>query len=338
MTLNQLIDELPKAELHLHLEGTLEPEHLVALAKKNKVKIPYDSVDDVRKAYQFGNLQEFLDVYYTGMSVLCTSEDFYELTKAYLLRAAADKVVHVEVFFDPQGHTHRGIPFDDVVSGISKALDEGRRVLGISSKLIMCFLRHLSEEDAISTLRTAEPFIDRISGVGLDSSELGYPPVNFAKVFELAGDMGLHRVAHAGEEGPPEYVEQALDVLHVDRIDHGNRALESLPLVQRLADLKMGLTVCPLSNLKLCVVDSMEQHPISIMLENGLVVSVNSDDPSYFGGYVSDNYKAVVDALNLTTEQVVQLVKNSFESSFLSEPEKEKHLSRIDEIVGKHST
>jgi adenosine deaminase len=320
---------LPKAELHLHLEGSLEPEQMFELAARNRVALPYATLEDIHHAYSFNNLQEFLDVYYTGMSVLKSEQDFYELTMAYLRKAHADTVRHVEVFFDPQGHTQRGVSFANVITGISKALKDGQAKYGISHKLIMCFLRHLSESDAFTTLEQARAHLDLIDGVGLDSSEIGHPPSKFKRVFKAAGEIGLLKVAHAGEEGPPAYIEEALDLLKIDRLDHGNRSMESPVLLQRLADQKMTLTLCPLSNLKLCVIDDMTDHPIKRMLARGLQVTVNSDDPSYFGGYVNDNYHALIDALELTRDDLIQLAKNSFTGSFLSSEEKASYLQEI---------
>lgn len=323
---------LPKAELHLHIEGSLEPEMLFSLAARNKLDIPFKSVEEVRAAYNFSNLQDFLDIYYQGMSVLQTEEDFFDLTMAYLNRVRADNVRHVEIFFDPQGHTERGVAFNTAISGILTALSMSKAQFGMTSKLIMCFLRHLSEEDAFETLKQAEPWLDQIDGVGLDSSEVGHPPSKFQRVFKAAAERGLKLVAHAGEEGPPEYVHEALDLLNIDRLDHGNRSLEDDALVKRLAGEKMTLTVCPLSNLKLCVVDDMAAHPLKRMLDLGLSATVNSDDPSYFGGYVMDNFAAVIDALDLSKDDVRQLAKNSFEGSFLSESEKRAQLAAIDQI------
>lgn len=321
---------LPKAELHLHLEGSLEPEHMFALARRNGVSIPFASAEEVRAAYDFSNLQDFLDIYYQGMNVLRTEQDFYDLTLAYLGRAHADAVRHVEVFFDPQGHTGRGIAFGTVAGGIARALDEAERQWGLTSRLILCFLRHLSEEEAFETLNEARPWLGRIAAVGLDSSEQGHPPVKFARVFAAARDLGLKRVAHAGEEGPPAYVWEALDLLGIDRLDHGNRSLEDDALVARLVERGMTLTVCPLSNLKLCVVGDLEAHPLKRMLDLGLRATVNSDDPAYFGGYVNRNFSAVADALNLSRANLVQLAKNSFEGSFLSAEAIAVHLAEID--------
>ncbi len=324
------IAALPKAELHLHIEGSLEPELMFELAQRNNVAIPFASVEEVREAYAFSNLQDFLDIYYQGMGVLHTEQDFYDLTAAYLARANADHVRHVEIFFDPQGHTERGIAFETVITGITRALDDAKASYGMTSKLIMCFLRHLSEADAESTLDEALPYLDRIDGVGLDSSEVGHPPAKFERVFARARGLGLKVVAHAGEEGPPAYVDEALDLLKVDRIDHGNRSLEDPALVARLATKGMTLTVCPLSNLKLCVVGDIADHPLKTMLDAGLRATVNSDDPSYFGGYVNANYRAVADALDLSKDELVTLARNSFTGSFLSEADKAKHLAAID--------
>ena len=324
------IAALPKAELHLHIEGSLEPELMFTLAQRNAVAIPFASVEEVRAAYAFSNLQDFLDIYYQGMGVLHTEQDFYDLTDAYLARAHADAVRHVEIFFDPQGHTERGIAFKTVIAGITRALDDAKTEHGITSKLIMCFLRHLSEADAEATLDEALPFLDRIEGVGLDSSEVGHPPAKFERVFARARGLGLRIVAHAGEEGPPAYVHEALDLLKVDRIDHGNRSLEDPALVARLAAEGMTLTVCPLSNLKLCVVGDIAGHPLRTMLDAGLHVTVNSDDPSYFGGYVNANYQAVADALDLSKDELLTLARNSFTGSFLGDADKAKHLAAID--------
>ena len=335
--LDTLIDGIPKAELHLHLEGSLEPELLFELAARNDTEIPFASVEDLRAAYQFDNLQEFLTIYYLGMAVLQTEQDFFDLTLAYLQRAQADNVRHVEVFFDPQGHTGRGIPFSIPVDGICRALDQAASQFGISSKLIMCFLRHLSEDEAIATLEQAKAHLDVIHGVGLDSSELGHPPSKFRRVFDQARGLGLVCVAHAGEEGPPEYVEEALDILQVSRIDHGNRAMEKPLLIERLKDSQIALTVCPLSNLKLRVVHSMAEHPLVRMLNQGLLVTVNSDDPAYFGGYVNDNYRCLVESIGLSKEQVIQLARNSFQVSFLDSDEKRRYLQDIDAYLSTQS-
>lgn len=321
---------LPKAELHLHIEGSLEPELMFELAQRNAVAIPFASVGEVRAAYAFSNLQDFLDIYYQGMGVLRTEQDFYDLTAAYLARAHADAVRHVEIFFDPQGHTTRGVAFETVIAGITRALDDAAARYGMTSKLIMCFLRHLSEAEAEATLDEALPYLDRIDGVGLDSSEVGHPPAKFERVFARARALGLKIVAHAGEEGPPAYVHEALDLLKVDRIDHGNRSLEDPALVARLVAEGMTLTVCPLSNLKLCVVADIADHPLRKMLDAGLRATINSDDPSYFGGYVNANYQAVADALDLSKDDLLTLARNSFTGSFLGDADKARHLAAVD--------
>ncbi|TQV76742.1 adenosine deaminase [Aliikangiella marina] len=336
--IQKLIEQLPKAELHLHIEGSLEPELMFKLAKRNQVDLPYTSVEEIQQAYNFSQLQDFLDIYYAGMSVLINEQDFYDLTIAYLEKCHQQNIRHVEIFFDPQGHTERGIAFETVITGINRALNDSQQKWGITFKTIMCFLRHLSEAEAIDTLQQAKPFLDRIDGVGLDSSEVGHPPSKFEQVFNQARELGLKLVAHAGEEGPPSYVKEALDLLKVDRIDHGNRAMESEALVKRLSESQMALTVCPLSNLKLCVVDALNTHPLPAMLEKGLLITINSDDPSYFGGYLNENFFAIQSALNLTEQQIVQLAKNSFTASFLDEPEKAKHLAAIDNLVNTVST
>jgi len=329
----RLVQALPKAELHLHIEGSLEPELMFELARRNGIEIPFNSVEEIRAAYDFSNLQDFLDVYYVGMNVLITEADFFDLTWAYLQRVHAENVRHVEIFFDPQGHTDRGIAFATVVGGITRALDRAKSELGITSKLILCFLRHLSEEAAFETLKMAKPHLGRIDGVGLDSSELGHPPSKFQRVFEAAGELGLLRVAHAGEEGPPEYIHEALDLLKVDRLDHGNRALEDGTLVARLGREQMTLTVCPLSNLRLCGIKRLEDHPLKRMLALGLRATVNSDDPAYFGGYVNDNYIRTAAAIDLTADEIIELAKNSFRGAFLPEAEIERHLAEIDAVV-----
>jgi adenosine deaminase len=328
-----LIDRLPKAELHLHIEGSLEPEMLFDLAARNGVAIPFASADEVRAAYSFSNLQDFLDIYYQGMSVLLTEQDFFDLTWAYLKRAHADTVRHVEIFFDPQGHTERGVAFATVLDGIERALKQGEAQFGISYRLIMCFLRHLSEADALVTLAEAEPHLPRIHGVGLDSSELGHPPSKFERVFARARELGLHGTAHAGEEGPPEYVREALDLLKVERIDHGNRALEDPALTARIAAEQLTLTVCPLSNLRLCVIPEMAQSPVRRMLDAGLKVTINSDDPAYFGGYVNENFRTVADALDLSDDQIAELARNSFTGSFLPSAAKAHYLAAIEAVL-----
>jgi adenosine deaminase len=331
--LHAFIAGLPKAELHMHIEGSLEPELMFALAARNRVEIPFRSVEEVRAAYSFSNLQDFLDIYYQGANVLRTEEDFRDLAAAYFDRAAADRVVHAEIFFDPQTHTDRGIPFGVVMAGLTAGMEEARIRHGLTSKLILCFLRHLDEEQAFATLAEAEPWLDRIDAVGLDSSELGHPPEKFERVFAAAGALGLRRVAHAGEEGPPDYVWQALDRLAIDRLDHGNRALEDPALVQRLAKERMTLTVCPLSNLKLCVVGDLAAHPIDRMLRSGLRATINSDDPAYFGGYVNDNYRAVAGARGLGRDALATLARNSFLGSFLSPEEIAGHVETLEAYV-----
>ncbi|MBB4614163.1 adenosine deaminase [Novosphingobium taihuense] len=331
--LDSFIARLPKAELHLHIEGSLEPELMFALAERNGIAIPYASVDEVRAAYAFSNLQDFLDIYYAGAGVLQTEADFHDLAMAYFDRAAADGVVHAEIMFDPQTHTDRGIAFATVIEGLLSAMVEAEAKHGLTSALIMSFLRHLSEEAAFETLAMAEPWLDRITAVGLDSSEVGHPPSKFARVFAAAREKGLKLTAHAGEEGPPEYVHEALDLLQVDRIDHGNRALEDGALVRRLAGDGMTLTVCPLSNLKLCVVGDLAGHPIDRMLAEGLKATVNSDDPAYFGGYVADNYRAVAQARGLSRDDLAQLARNSFTGSFLPPDAVARHLAAIDTFV-----
>ncbi|MEB3752903.1 adenosine deaminase [Acinetobacter sp. MD2(2019)] len=324
-----LIQALPKAELHVHIEGTFEPELMFAIAKRNQVDIPFKSVEEVKQAYNFHNLQSFLDIYYAGANVLLVEQDFYDLAWAYFEKCHADRVVHTEMFFDPQTHTDRGIAFDVVLNGLRRACVDAKSKFGISSELIMCFLRHLSEEEAFKTLEQALPYKDVIVGVGLDSSELGHPPAKFERVFAKARAEGFLIVAHAGEEGPAEYVWEALDLLHVNRIDHGVRSEEDPELLARLIKERMPLTVCPLSNLKLCVVDDMAQHNIQRLLAQGLCVTVNSDDPAYFGGYMNDNFFAITQALNLTETELKQLAINSFEASFLTEAEKEKWINQI---------
>ena len=316
MSETTFIAGLPKAELHLHIEGTLEPELLLTIARRNDVSLPYDSAEALRAAYRFTRLQDFLDLYYQGAGVLRTERDFYDLTWAYLQRARAENVLHAEIFFDPQAHTSRGVPFSTMIDGIHGAADDARGALGISVRLIMCFLRHLEATDAQDTLTAALPYRDRIVAVGLDSSERGHPPVKFQKVFDRARAEGFRTVAHAGEEGPADYVRQALELLHVSRIDHGNRALDDDALVRDLAQRRVPLTVCPLSNLKLGVVTDLRRHPVPEMLARDLVVTVNSDDPAYFGGYVNANY-AAMQQLGLDRQHCVTLARNSFESSFL---------------------
>ncbi|CAN5426122.1 adenosine deaminase [soil metagenome] len=331
--LDSFITALPKAELHLHIEGSLEPEQMFEFARRNRVAIPFASVEEVRAAYNFSRLQDFLDIYYAGADVLRTEEDFRDLALAYFDRAAADGVIHAEIMFDPQTHTDRGIPFEVVANGLLAGMTEAKARHGLTSALILSFLRHLDEDAAFATLKMAEPFLDRIAAVGLDSSEVGNPPSKFARVFQAAGDMGLKRVAHGGEEGPPEYVFEALDMLGIDRLDHGNRSLEDPVLAARLAREAMTLTVCPLSNLKLCVVPEMAAHPIDTMLRMGIRATINSDDPAYFGGYVADNYRAVVGGRGLDRGDLVTLARNSFLGSFLSDADVARHLATLDAFV-----
>lgn len=324
---------LPKAELHLHLEGTLEPELMFQLARRNRIELPWPSEEALRGAYQFSNLQSFLDLYYQGADVLRTEEDFHDLTWAWLQRSAADGVVHVEPFFDPQTHTARGIPIEVPFRGISQALAEGERQLGISSRLLLCFLRDRSEEEAQATLDAALKSGADFCGVGLDSAERGNPPGKFRQVFERARSLGLHRVAHAGEEGPPEYIREALDLLQVERIDHGVRAIEDPQLMARLKALGMPLTVCPLSNVRLRVFPDMRQHNLLQLLDQGLAVTVNSDDPAYFGGYLLDNLIAVRDALGMSRDQAIRLARNSLEASFIDSPQRSPLLQRLEQVT-----
>lgn len=324
------IARLPKVELHLHIEGSLEPELMFALAERNGIELPYVSVEEVRAAYDFSDLQSFLDIYYAGACVLLTEQDFYDLTWAYLLRCQADEVCHTEIFFDPQTHTDRGVPFKTVVDGISRALADGREQLGISSYLILCFLRHLSAEAAMETLQQALPYRDRIIAVGLDSSEKGHPPAKFAEVFDRARAEGFLTVAHAGEEGPSAYIEQALDVLKVKRIDHGVRCVENPALVRRLQQERVPLTICPLSNIKLCVFDRLEDHKLKQMLDAGLCVTINSDDPAYFGGYIGQNFLQSTEALKLDLDDLEALARNAVTASFLDEADKADLMTRID--------
>ncbi|MBF7690758.1 adenosine deaminase [Acinetobacter pollinis] len=332
MNQQNLIQALPKAELHVHIEGTFEPELMFEIAQRNAVNIPYKTVDEVKQAYNFHNLQSFLDIYYAGAQALIYEKDFYDLTWAYLQKCKEDHVVHTEIFFDPQTHTVRGISFETIFNGIFKACQDAKEQLNISSELIMCFLRHLSEEDAFVVLEQALPFKDHIIGVGLDSSELGHPPVKFERVFRKAKDEGFLIVAHAGEEGPAEYIWQALDLLKVNRIDHGVRSEEDPQLLKRLIEERMPLTVCPLSNLKLCVIQNMKEHNIKRLLDLGLCVMVNSDDPAYFGGYLNENFYAIDDALDLGETRIKQLAINSFEASFLPEAQKQKWIEKIQSL------
>jgi adenosine deaminase len=322
--------KLPKAELHLHIEGTLEPELMFELAKRNGIRLPYTSVDDVRRAYVFSDLQSFLDIYYAGCGVLVSEQDFYDLTWAYLRRASAQGVRHAEIFFDPQTHTDRGIPFETVITGIHRALDDGRNQLQITSGLILCFLRHLSEDAALRTLNEALPYRDWLLGVGLDSSEVGHPPSKFRTVYARAREAGLLPVAHAGEEGPPAYIWEALDLLQARRVDHGVRCADDERLLGRLVEQQIPLTVCPLSNVKLRVFPELRQHNLKRLLDRGLLVTVNSDDPAYFGGYVADNFAASANALDLNADDLIRLARNSFTASFLPEEQKRAYL---DEVV-----
>ena len=328
--LEAFIRGLPKAELHLHIEGSLEPELMFELAARNGVTLPYAGVEELRAAYAFGNLQDFLDIYYQGAGVLLKEADFHDLAMAYFFRVAGDGCRHAEIFFDPQTHTDRRVPFAVAIEGLLLGMAEAERTLGVTSRLILCFLRHLSEEAAFETLEAARPWLGKIAGVGLDSSEVGHPPSKFARVFAAAADLGLKRVAHAGEEGPPAYVYEALDLLHVDRIDHGNRSLEDPALVDRLVAEEMTLTVCPLSNHKLCVVEDLAAHPLKRMLDLGLKATINSDDPAYFGGYLGENWVQSARALGLTRDDLVTLARNSFTGSFLPPADVARHLADID--------
>ena len=327
------IHGIPKAELHIHIEGALESELMLELAAKNGIDLPFASVGDVHRAYDFKDLQSFLDIYYQGAQVLLTEDDFYRLTWSYLQKAAEQNVRHAEIFFDPQTHTARGVKFETIVAGIHRALMDAGRQLAVSSKLIMCFLRHLSVDEALTTLEEAWDFKDMITGVGLDSSELGFPPENFGPVFDRARQWGFKTVAHAGEEGPPEYIWQALKRLQVDRIDHGVHCLEDAALVEYLVENQIPLTVCPLSNVRLKVFDQMKQHNLMQMLESGLCVTVNSDDPAYFGGYIEENFLALHQAHGLTAEDMFKLARNAFKASFLDPAEKKKYLSELDDFV-----
>ncbi|MBI5741322.1 MAG: adenosine deaminase [Nitrospirae bacterium] len=331
MTVDDFIKGIPKAELHIHIEGSFEPELMFKIAERNKARTRFKSVEEVREAYKFCNLQDFLDIYYEGAGILTGEEDFYELTTAYLEKAASQNVLHSEIFFDPQTHTGRGIGFSTVIDGIHGAVTDAGGKFGISTRLIMCFLRDLGESSAMKTLEEALPYRDRITAVGLDSAEVGNPPSKFREVFARAREAGFLAVAHAGEEGPAQYVREALQLLKVSRIDHGNRCIEDDELTEELVRRRIPLTVCPLSNLRLKVVNRLEDHPLRRMLERGLLVTVNSDDPAYFGGYINENYSAITRALNLTAEDVYKLAKNSFEASFLNEGEKAEMSARVDE-------
>jgi adenosine deaminase len=325
-----LLQAMPKAELHMHIEGSLEPELIFALAQRNGVALSYPSVEALRAAYAFTDLQSFLDIYYAGASVLLTEQDFHDMAWAYLLKAQADNIVHTELFFDPQTHTERGVPFELVIKGLCSACVRAQAELGISASLILCFLRHLSEEDALKTLAEAMPWRDLFIGVGLDSSERGHPPEKFARVFAQAQAAGLHLVAHAGEEGPPAYIESALDVLHVERIDHGVRCLEDPALVERLARQGTALTVCPLSNVKLCVFKAMADHNLKTLLAHGLKVTINSDDPAYFGGYLNQNFLATFAGLDLDANDAYVLARNSFEASFVPDERKQAWIAELN--------
>jgi adenosine deaminase len=333
--LRELLQKMPKAELHMHIEGSLEPELIFALAERNRVRLNYASVDELRRAYAFTDLQSFLDIYYAGASVLLTEQDFYDMTWAYLVRAQADNIRHTEIFFDPQTHTERGVSFATAIGGIHRALQDARTQLGVNGALIMCFLRHLSEEEAFATLEQALPYRDKFIGVGLDSSERGHPPEKFARVFARCRELGLHLVAHAGEEGPPEYIRTALDVLHVERIDHGVRCLEDSALTERLARDKVPLTVCPLSNIKLRVFDRSADHNLLKLLDAGLVVTINSDDPAYFGGYLNQNFVQMFEALPLGREHAYQLARNSFAASFIDDATRGKYLAEVEACFGR---
>lgn len=336
-TLRAFAEGIPKCELHLHIEGTLEPRQMFQLAERNKVKLKFRSIDEVHKAYNFTNLQSFLDIYYAGASVLLKPDDFYDMTYAYFEKAAADNVRHAEIFFDPQTHTHRGVPYAAVLDGLSSACTAARRNLGVSSYLILCFLRHLPASDALATLKQALPYKKKIVGVGLDSSENGFPPEIFKKVFAEARRNGLKTVAHAGEEGPPAYVWNSLNELSALRIDHGVRSLEDPKLVDELVARQVPLTVCPLSNVKLAVYPNLNRHPLKKMLRRGLKVTINSDDPAYFGGYLNRNYTETQKALGLTRTDIERIARNSFEASFLSKPRKAAYLRELDAFVASNA-
>lgn len=337
ISLEEFIQGIPKAELHLHIEGTFEPELMFSIARRNKIKLKYRSVDELKLAYNFNNLQEFLDIYYEGAKVLINEEDFYDLTYSYFEKIHSQNVVHAEIFFDPQTHTSRGISFGTVISGIYKAMAKAHEKFGITSFLIMSFLRHLDTDSAMDMLVKADLYKDWIKGVGLDSSEAGNPPSKFTEVFDTARRQGYLLMAHAGEEGPPEYVKEAIDLLNVSRIDHGNRSLEDEHLVKRLVEKRIPLTICPLSNLKLKVVDDLKKHPLKYMINKGLFVTINSDDPAYFGGYLNENYLETAKALDLRIDEIHQLAKNSIHASFLNDTYKEKYLERIESYFKKHT-
>ena len=328
--LPDLLRQMPKAELHIHIEGSLEPELIFALAQRNKVALAYSSVEELRGAYAFTNLQSFLDIYYAGASVLLTEQDFYDMATAYFVKAAADNVVHAELFFDPQTHTARGVGIDVVINGLHRACIDAHKSMGVSASLIMCFLRHLSEQEAFETLEQALPYQDKIVGIGLDSGEVGNPPEKFAKVFARCAALGFHLVAHAGEEGPPAYIWTALDLLKVERIDHGVQATKDAALMQRLAKDQIALTVCPLSNLKLCVFPDLASHNLKTLLDAGLAATVNSDDPAYFGGYMNENFTQTFAATNMTGQHAYRLARNSFEASFVNASAKRFRLDTLD--------
>jgi adenosine deaminase len=330
--LKRYIESIPKAELHVHIEGTFEPELMFEMATRNSIALRYGSVEEVRNAYQFNNLQDFLDIYYAAASVLVHEEDFYDLTASYLRRALADNVIHTEIFFDPQTHTARGISFSTVINGITRAMEDARKKWGISSKLIMCFLRHLSEASASETLQSALPYREKIIAVGLDSSEKGHPPGKFFNVFNRVREEGFFAVAHAGEEGPAEYVWEAIDLLEAERIDHGVRSIDDPILMEELCDREIPLTVCPLSNLKLKVVKKLEELPVKIFLDNGIRVTLNSDDPAYFGGYINENYLQTAEALGLSKNDIFTLARNSFMASFITELERSRFLEKLHDF------
>lgn len=333
MELEDYLRALPKAELHLHIEGTLEPELMFALAARNGVALPWASVEETRAAYAFSDLQSFLDLYYAGAAALLHEQDFYDLAMAYLARAAADGVVHAELFFDPQTHTARGVPFATVLDGLERACREAQARYEISSRLILCFLRHLSEADGFATLEQAMPHLSRIHGVGLDSSERGHPPSKFVRLFERCRELGLHIVAHAGEEGPPAYIVEALDLLRVERIDHGVRAAEDPALLARLARDQVPLTVCPLSNVRLCVFPRLADHNLRALLDAGLKVTINSDDPAYFGGYVLENYRQTAEALGLSRSELARIARHSLEAAFVDDAERAPWLARLEAVA-----
>ena len=335
-TLHALVCAMPKAELHIHIEGSLEPELIFSLAQRNNIPLPFASVEALQAAYDFQDLQSFLDIYYAGAGVLITEQDFYDMTHAYLLRAQADAVRHTEIFFDPQTHTERGIAFATVINGISRALQDGQRELGVSSALILCFLRHLPEEEAFATLEQAMPHRDKFIGVGLDSSEQGHPPEKFSRVFARCRELGLRIVAHAGEEGPPAYISDALDLLKAERIDHGVRCMEDAALVARLVQEKIPLTVCPLSNIKLRVFDRLQDHNLLALLDAGIVATVNSDDPAYFGGYINQNFLQCCDALPLTRVHAHALARNSFTAAFIDDAKRQQYLNEVEQFFATH--